>query len=593
MSLFKNMNVNQKLFLPNLLYLLLVVVVLFFFISSSSLMKDLTAKQNGSRVLMTNVRNTVLVTKDFIHHNISYDNLLVQYDKLLAQKGASEIASFFNTILSDLEKFESMRAKNEKIEKQINALTDSSKAQSNGYIENVVKKLIDEQKRNEVTGLERQVIIGANINTSSNYEVQVLFARLKEDLNAKEQFFQFVQTLVNNTEKDLKALKGTPFEGMPKAAMKANLEIKSLANAFVNNTEEMHTLQENILANLENSMVSIDRVMDGHNQGFIGKIKNYFYQILVVLLFTIVAGVIISLLISKSISDHLKRSMAGLLEASDSIASASGQVASAGQQLSDGAMTQASAVEETSASLEEMSSMTKRNSENANQADSLMTEVNSVVKNANGSMSDLTVSMKDISSASEDISKIIKTIDEIAFQTNLLALNAAVEAARAGEAGAGFAVVADEVRNLAIRSAEAAKDTAALIEGTTKKIKDGDHLVEITGKAFEQISESAKKVSAIFSEISSASSEQAQGIKQINDAVAKMDAIAQENASTSEESASAAEVMSGQAVEMKKMIDDLETLVGAGATKKNKIRMTFKKESALKSLPGSHSLQFD
>jgi len=209
--------------------------------------------------------------------------------------------------------------------------------------------------------------------------------------------------------------------------------------------------------------------------------------------------------------------------------------------------------------------MTKQNADNARQADGLMKEANQVVTRANESMGKLNVSMQEISKASQETSKIIKTIDEIAFQTNLLALNAAVEAARAGEAGAGFAVVADEVRNLAMRAADAAKNTANLIEGTVKKVKDGSELVGKTNAAFKQVASSSAKAGDLVAEISAASSEQAQGIGQINTAVTELDKLTQQNAANAEESASAAEEMSAQAETMKGMVDELQSMVGGSA----------------------------
>jgi methyl-accepting chemotaxis protein len=211
--------------------------------------------------------------------------------------------------------------------------------------------------------------------------------------------------------------------------------------------------------------------------------------------------------------------------------------------------------------------MTKQNSSNASQADALMKQTNQVVNKANTSMGQLTASMQEISKASEDTSKIIKTIDEIAFQTNLLALNAAVEAARAGEAGAGFAVVADEVRNLAMRAAEAAKNTAALIEGTIKKVSDGTALVKTTNDAFNDVATSTKKVGGLVGEIAAASNEQAQGIEQVNIALAEMDKVTQRNAATAEETASASEELSAQAEEMERIVSDLSAMVGGKKVK--------------------------
>jgi len=221
----------------------------------------------------------------------------------------------------------------------------------------------------------------------------------------------------------------------------------------------------------------------------------------VVALAGISAIVAVALLITHSITKPINRIIEGLSEGAEQVASASGQVSSASQSLAEGASEQAASIEETSSSLEEMSSMTRQNADNANQADTLMKEANQVVTTANQSMGDLTRSMEEISKASEETSKIIKTIDEIAFQTNLLALNAAVEAARAGEAGAGFAVVADEVRNLAMRAADAAKNTANLIEGTVKQVNEGGDLVATTNEKFKEVAQSAAKVGELVAEI--------------------------------------------------------------------------------------------
>lgn len=226
--------------------------------------------------------------------------------------------------------------------------------------------------------------------------------------------------------------------------------------------------------------------------------------------------------------------------------SAVGQCAAMSNTLSESATRQAASLEETSSSLEEMSSMTKQNSANAVEADKLMTLVRELIDKTKTSMEKLNGSIKQIVGSTEETQKIIKTIDEIAFQTNLLALNAAVEAARAGEAGAGFAVVADEVRNLALRAAEAAKNTSDLIEDIVGNIKGGAALVATTDQDFKCVADNTSKAVNLVAEIAGASKEQSQGIDQINSAVTEMNNVTQTNAASAEELAA---IMSGFKVE--------------------------------------------
>jgi methyl-accepting chemotaxis protein len=252
------------------------------------------------------------------------------------------------------------------------------------------------------------------------------------------------------------------------------------------------------------------------------------------------------------INGALKQSAAELTEGARQITSAAGQVASSSQSLAQGASEQAASLEETSASIEEISSMTRRNAENSQSAATVMTAVDQNVQNGNRTLDQMVVSMQEINASSGKISKIIKVIDEIAFQTNILALNAAVEAARAGEAGMGFAVVADEVRNLAQRSAQAAKDTAGLIEES------------IVAEVIRAITDSATKVKTLVDEVNLGSQEQARGIDEISKAINQMNQVTQSTAANAEESASASEELSAQAEALNQVVVRLGSLVDAG-----------------------------
>lgn len=280
---------------------------------------------------------------------------------------------------------------------------------------------------------------------------------------------------------------------------------------------------------------------------------------------SMIAGVLVALalgaLISRTLSKAISLVVDRLREGALQVGSASGQVAQSSQSVAEGASEQASSLEETSASLEELTSMTKQNAASAQQASGMAGQALEASEQGQQSMSRMRDVISRIKSSSDETAKILKTIDEIAFQTNLLALNAAVEAARAGDAGKGFAVVAEEVRSLARRSAEAAKNTATLIEGAQRNAADGVAMSEEVARSLEAIGEQARKVTQLVNEMAAASTEQAQGIEQINTAVSQMDQVTQANAANSEEAASASEELSAQATELNDMVEELSRIV--------------------------------
>jgi methyl-accepting chemotaxis protein len=241
-------------------------------------------------------------------------------------------------------------------------------------------------------------------------------------------------------------------------------------------------------------------------------------------------------------------------QAVEQVAQGSDQVSQASQSLSQGATEQASSLEEISSSITEINGQATQNAESAGEANRLAIEARDNAVSGNRSMDELIKAMEQINEGSGEIKKVVKVIDDIAFQINLLALNANVEAARAGKYGRGFAVVAEEVRNLAARSAEAVRETTAIVDQSVTSTEQGDKLVKDTAAQLELIVNGAGKVASFLDEIATASREQAQGLSQISEGVEQIDEVTQANTASAEESASAAEELAGQGEELRRLI---------------------------------------
>ncbi len=265
------------------------------------------------------------------------------------------------------------------------------------------------------------------------------------------------------------------------------------------------------------------------------------------------------------IIDSLNNTLGQINQSAEQVASGSEQVSSGAQALSQGATEQASSVEELAATINELSGQVNNTASNARDVNNLVASTRDAIDGCNQQMGDMMHAMEKINTSSSEIGKIIKTIEDIAFQTNILALNAAVEAARAGAAGKGFAVVADEVRNLASKSAEAAKNTTTLIEGSLKAVEEGNEFSNATQQSLLQVVQHTEQVAEAMDKITKASDDQAEAIKQVTVGIDQISAVVQTNSATAEQSAAASQELSSQANVLKGLVGQFSLKGGSAA----------------------------
>lgn len=272
-------------------------------------------------------------------------------------------------------------------------------------------------------------------------------------------------------------------------------------------------------------------------------------------------GVVVIIAMRRA-SSSLLETAAELECTAHEVAAAAANVSSSSTSVAQGCTEQAASLEETSAASEQVNSMAHANTDKSRLVAELAAKAGQSLALANRSLEETVAAVNEINAQSGKISNILKVIDEIAFQTNILALNAAVEAARAGEAGMGFAVVADEVRSLAQRCAQAAKDTAELVEESIAKSRDGKEKVDQVTNAIRSSSSDAAKSKTLVDEMSQGSVEQARGIEQISKTIAQMQQVTQQTAANAEESAAAAVELNAQSESLKNIMERLTAIVG-------------------------------
>ncbi len=287
------------------------------------------------------------------------------------------------------------------------------------------------------------------------------------------------------------------------------------------------------------------------------------YILLISLALIIILALIMTYMVNRGVIKPIGGSINTIYEGSSQVTMAAGQIAEASTSLAEGATNQASNIERITAKMQETAEINRLNASHASEANQLANTAYKSAQDGNEKVSDLMNSMGKITESSEQISKIIKTIEEIAFQTNLLALNAAVEAARAGEHGLGFAVVADEVKNLASRSAEAAKETSAIIQTSIDLVKEGNGFASQTNEAFTDILDNVKKTYNLLAEMSQSVNEQTRNMESVTDSIKEIEDIIQQNAANSEETAASAEELSAQAISMQETVEEVAAIIGS------------------------------
>jgi len=579
------LSLKQKLTITGSIPAIFLALVLILFIVINSIFNFIEENTEKSFSSISEIQEFSGGLKDFLNKKYNFENLKKDYEAL--QSHSDEIDKELDLIWKNIENLNELRQANEAIGNTIEKETSSSIAQSNEYLFTMSKKLAGEE-RGSVTTLERLVIGGATNNTTNNFKIKVYFLRLTKDLSVSTELLKFLDESLENVSRDRKSLAGTPYEFLAVNAYNSNTLIKENVMKYVENTEQISSIHQEITEQIKNITVniyqenenSIANKIDSTRWGFLVFFIFLFVFTVAILIFRVnlvrnmykqiggepedvhqimekiaqgdlrinflqknnLTGIHLS---AYKMSEKLLEILHGIKEATNKILNATGQMSANSQLLSQSSNEQASSIEEISSTMEEMTANIEQNNQNSQEA-------TKISMNAQDGIEEVSKGAKKAVEANQNIAEKINIINEIAYQTNILALNAAVEAARAGEQGKGFAVVASEVRKLAERSRDAAKEIVILVER-------GLGITQYAENNLNAMLPEINKTTRLIQEIAAASNEQSTGVKQVNQAMQEQNNITQQNASSSEELFASAEELSNQAKHLQELASFFET----------------------------------
>ena len=307
MAFIRNLKIKHKLQVTGILYVILILIVAYFFISSNSLIKTASVQQSELNALSFDIQQVAMAVKDYVFSRTTIEQLQGKFDVLAGKLTDNRLLDELKQVGNQADAYENRRLRNIEIENQINQLTDTSLTASNDTIKGISQRLVDENTRADVSNLERAVIVGANINTSSNFQIKVLFGKLKTDIGVKNELIQLLDTLVKNVTRDVEMLKGTQYDQAAKAALKTNLAIKDMVTEFIDNVQMLQTIEADMLTRIDTIGQEVNELVAKSSQDLFGTIKGYFTQIIAIILVASAAGILINFFLGKAVSGSLDK----------------------------------------------------------------------------------------------------------------------------------------------------------------------------------------------------------------------------------------------------------------------------------------------